>query len=66
MILTNLAKLKEMQGSRITTRTEDKHGNPVTVDFSLNDLVTALEKLQRMNFTGADLSPVTIVWERTR
>ena len=61
VILSNLGKLKEMQGSRITTRTEDKKGNPVTVDFSLNDMVTALEKLQRMGGSDQNAAPVQVI-----
>lgn len=66
VILANLGKLETMQGSRVTTRTEDKRGNPVTVDFDLNDMVSALEKLQRMGGGNGDVNPVTIVWTRTK
>ena len=49
VIVSNLEHLKEMQGSRVTTKTTDKKGNPVTVDFSLNDMISALDKLTRNN-----------------
>lgn len=61
VIVSNLGKLKEMQGSRVTTRTKDKNGNPVTVDFNLNDMVMALERLQRMNGYSADAEPVQVI-----
>lgn len=40
--------MSTMQGSKISTRQKDNKGNPVTVDFNLLDMVTALEKLHRM------------------
>ena len=50
----NLAKMKTMQGSRVSVKTEDKHGKPVTQDFDLLSMVTTLEKLYKMGIGSTE------------
>lgn len=56
-----IEKLKSMQGSRLTTRQKDSNGNPITVDFDLLNMVTALEKLQRMGGGDVNAEPVKVI-----
>jgi len=56
-----IEKLKSMQGSKLTTRQKDSNGNPITVDFDLLNMVTALEKLQRMGGGDVNAEPVKVI-----
>lgn len=53
--------MSSMQGSKISTRQKDSKGNPVTVDFNLLDMVTALEKLQKMGSGYDNANPVQVI-----
>ena len=59
--MAGIERLKALQGSRVTTRQKDSKGNPITVDFDLLDMVSALEKLQRMGSGDANAEPVKVI-----
>jgi uncharacterized protein YjcR len=60
-VKAGIEKLKGMHGSKITTRQKDSKGNPITVDFNLLDMVTALEKLQKMGSSYDNTNPVQVI-----
>lgn len=61
VVRAGIEKLSTMQGSKISTRQKDSKGNPVTVDFNLLDMVTALEKLQKMGSGYDNANPVQVI-----
>ena len=56
-----IERLRTLQGSKVSTRQKDGKGNPVTVDFDLLNMVTALEKLQRMGVGDVNAEPVRVI-----
>lgn len=56
-----IERLRTLQGSKVTTRQKDSNGNPITVDFDLLSMVTALEKLQRMGGNETSAEPVKVI-----
>lgn len=56
-----IERLRTLQGSKVSTRQKDNKGNPITVDFDLLSMVTALEKLQRMGGNNVSAEPVKVI-----
>lgn len=56
-----IERLRTLQGSKVSTRQKDNKGNPITVDFDLLNMVTALEKLQRMGGNEISAEPVKVI-----
>lgn len=60
-VRANLEQMQKYQGSKVSVRQTDSKGHPINVDFDMLDLVTALEKLQKIGGYNGDAAPVQVI-----
>lgn len=59
-VIRALSQMPEKAGSHIR-QTRSENGKQVTIDYNVSELVTALEKLQRMGGGDSNMAPVQVI-----